>query len=50
MVVLFALISVASLAVVTRGFRRAPAWAMRATFALLLVGLSLPVIVTVLNL
>jgi hypothetical protein len=49
-VVLLALISVASLAVATRGFRRAPAWAMRATFALLLVGLSLPVIVTVLNL
>lgn len=49
-VALLALISVASLAVFTRGFRSAPAWAMRATFAALLVGLSLPVIVTVLNL
>jgi len=50
MVALLALISVASLAVFTRGFRSAPAWAMRATFAALLVGLSLPVIVTALNL
>ena len=49
-VALLALISVASLAVFTRGFRSAPAWAMRATFAALLVGLSLPVIVTFLNL
>ena len=49
-VALLALISVASLAVFTRGFRSAPAWAMRATFAALLVGLSLPVIVAVLNL
>ena len=50
MVALLALISVASLAVFTRGFRIAPAWAMRATFAALLLGLSLPVIVAVLNL
>jgi len=47
---LAAFISVASLAVFTKGFRSAPAWAMRATFAALLVGLSLPVIVTILNL
>ncbi|MHB8380515.1 MAG: DUF4407 domain-containing protein [Acidimicrobiales bacterium] len=50
MVALLALMSVVSLAVFTRGFRSAPAWAMRATFAALLVGLSLPVIVAVLNL
>jgi hypothetical protein len=45
-----AFVSIASLAVFTKGFRSAPAWAMRATFVALLVGLSLPVIVTVLNL
>jgi hypothetical protein len=45
-----AFVSIVSLAVFTKGFRSAPAWAMRATFAALLVGLSLPVIVTILNL
>ena len=49
-VAIAAFISVAILAVFTKGFRSAPAWAMRATFAALLVGLSLPVIVTILNL
>ena len=50
MLALPALISAVSFAVFTKGFQSAPAWAMRATFAALLVGLSLPVIVTVLNL
>ena len=50
MLAVLALISAVSLGVFTKGFRSAPAWAMRATFAALLVGLSLPVIVTVLNL
>lgn len=45
-----ALIAVAALAIFTRGFRRAPAWAMRATFTALLLGLGLPVLVTALNL
>lgn len=49
-VAMVALIAVAALAIFTRGFRQAPAWAMRATFAALLLGLGLPVLVTALNL
>jgi hypothetical protein len=39
-----------SLAVYTRGFRRAPGWALRATFIVLLVGLGLPFVVAAFNL
>lgn len=49
-VAMVALIAVAALAIFTRGFRQAPAWAMRATFAALLLGLGLPVFITALNL
>jgi hypothetical protein len=49
-VAMVALIAVAALAIFTRGFRQAPAWAIRATFAALLLGLGLPVLVTALNL
>jgi len=49
-VAIVALVAVVALAIFTRGFRQAPAWAMRATFAALLLGLGLPVLVTALNL
>ncbi len=39
-----------SLTVFTRGYRRAPGWALRATLATLFVGLALPLLVAVLNL
>jgi hypothetical protein len=39
----------AALAVYTRGFRRAPAWALRATLATLLSGLVLPVVFFAIN-
>jgi hypothetical protein len=42
-------VSALSLTVYTRGFRRAPSWALRATFMVLLVGLGLPFIVFALN-
>jgi hypothetical protein len=40
---------VALLAAWTRGFRRAPAWGLRATFATLIAGLALPVVILALN-
>jgi len=43
-------VATASLAAFTRGFRRAPAWALRGTFAVLLVGLGLPVLLASVNL
>jgi hypothetical protein len=36
--------------VFTKGFRMAPTWGLRATFAALLAGLALPVVVLALNL
>jgi hypothetical protein len=39
-----------SLVVLTRGFRCAPSWGLRATFTALLMGLALPLVVLVLNL
>jgi hypothetical protein len=38
------------LAAYTRGFSRAPAWALWATLATLVVGLALPIAVLVINL
>jgi hypothetical protein len=40
----------ASLMVFTKGFRMAPTWGLRATFAALVAGLALPVVVLALNL
>ena len=48
-VVFAAFILAVSLAAFTKGFRRAPAWAARATFATLLLGLALPILVLSLN-
>lgn len=48
-VVFLVLVAELALASFTRGFRRAPAWAMRATFVVLLVGLCLPVAIAALN-
>jgi hypothetical protein len=45
-----ALVMVGSLAAYTKGFRKASAWALRATFAALILGLGLPILVTALNL
>jgi hypothetical protein len=39
-----------SLAALTKGFREAPQWAIKATFGTLLVGLALPVVIVALNL
>lgn len=39
----------AALAAYTRGFRRAPAWALRAIFFALLFGLMLPILILVIN-
>jgi hypothetical protein len=44
------LVASASLMVFTKGFRMAPTWGLRATFAALLAGLALPVVVLALNL
>ena len=48
--VLLVLSLIVALAVYTRGFRRAPGWALRAILASLLAGLGLPVVILVLNL
>jgi hypothetical protein len=42
--------AVVSLAAFTKGFREAPAWGLRATFAALIMGLALPIIMLVINL
>lgn len=48
-IVLMALAVTASLAVYTKGFRRAPAWALRAIFGVLLMALALPVLIVGIN-
>jgi hypothetical protein len=48
--VFLALLAALSLAAFTKGFREAPGWAIRATFATLLAGLALPALIAALNL
>jgi hypothetical protein len=43
------LVAASSLAAYTHGFRRAPAWALRASFALLIAGLLLPFVIIAIN-
>jgi hypothetical protein len=43
------MIGVAGLAIYTRGFRSAPPWAQRASFAVGLLGLALPVVIVLAN-
>jgi hypothetical protein len=44
-----ALVGVSILAASTRGFRRAPPWALRASFGTLLLGFGLPLLLVAIN-
>jgi hypothetical protein len=47
--VAIALAIATALAIYSRGFRRAPAWAHRATFGMAIVALALPIVIILLN-